>query len=217
MKYLVFVLSFALLGWKAKEPVKIVFFGDSITQMGVQPKGYVTEIQKHIAEKHPGQYEAVGAGISGNKVYDLYFRFEEMLELKPDVVVFYIGINDVWHKQGAGTGTDADKFTRFYEKMIEKLKAQNIKVVLCTPSVIGERTDASNPQDGDLNYYSGIIRNLAQKHGLDLVDLRKEFLEYNRKNNPENADRGILTTDRVHLNEKGNAFVAEQMIKVLFK
>ncbi len=216
MRYLL-LLSFALFGWKAKDPVRIVFFGDSITQLGVQPKGYVSEIQQYIAQKHPGQYEAVGAGISGNKVYDLYFRFEEMLELKPDVVVFYIGINDVWHKQGAGTGTDTDKFTRFYERMIERLKAQNIQVVLCTPSVIGERTDASNPQDGDLNFYSGIVRNLARKHGLDLVDLRKEFLEYNLKHNPDNADRGILTNDRVHLNEQGNAFVAEQMIKVLFK
>ena len=217
MRYLVFVLSFVLLGWKPKDPVKIVFFGDSITQLGVQPKGYVSEIQKYITENLPGRYEAIGAGISGNKVYDLYFRFEEMLALKPDVVVFYIGINDVWHKQGAGTGTDADKYTRFYEKMIEKLKAQNIKVVVCTPSVIGERTDSSNPQDGDLNFYSGIVRNLAAKHGLDLVDLRKEFLAYNLKNNPDNADRGILTNDRVHLNERGNAFVAEQMIKVLFR
>lgn len=216
MKYLL-LLSFALLAWKAKDPVKIVFFGDSITQAGVQPGGYITEIQQHIAKNYPGQYEAVGSGIGGNKVYDLYFRFEEMLELKPDVVVFYVGINDVWHKQGAGTGTDADKFTRFYERMIERLKAKNIKVVLATPSVIGERTDASNPQDGDLNFYAGIIRNLAQKHGLAVVDLRREFLEYNRKNNPQNAEKGILTTDRVHLNEKGNAFVAEQMMKVLFK
>lgn len=216
MRYLL-LLSFALFAWKAKDPVKIVFFGDSITQAGVQPKGYVSVIQQYIAQKYPGQYEAIGAGISGNKIYDLYFRFEEMLELKPDVVVFYIGINDVWHKQSAGTGTDVDRFTRFYERMIERLKAKNIRVVLATPSVIGERTDASNPQDGDLNYYAGIVRNLAQKHGLDLVDLRREFLEYDRKNNPENAEKGILTTDRVHLNEKGNAFVAEQMIKVLFK
>jgi len=216
MRYLL-LLSFALFAWKAKDPVRVVFFGDSITQAGVQPKGYITEIQQYIAKNLPGQYEAIGAGVSGNKVYDLYLRFEEMLDLKPDVVVFYIGINDVWHKQSSGTGTDADKFTRFYEKMIDKLKARNIKVVLATPSVIGERTDASNPQDGDLNYYSGIVRSLAQKHGLELVDLRKEFLEYNLKNNPQNAEKGILTTDRVHLNEKGNAFVAEQMIKVLFK
>ena len=216
MKYIL-LLSLALFAWKAKDPVKIVFFGDSITEAGVQPQGYITQIQQYIAKNHPGEYEAVGSGIGGNKVYDLYFRFEEMLALKPEVVVFYIGINDVWHKQSAGTGTDADKFTRFYEKMISELKKRNVRVVLATPSVIGERIDASNPQDGDLNYYAGIIRSLAEKHRLDLVDLRKAFLEYNLQHNPANAEKGILTSDRVHLNEKGNTLVAEQMMKVLFK
>jgi lysophospholipase L1-like esterase len=34
-------------------------------------------------------------------------------------------------------------------------------------------------------------------------------------NNPTNAEKGILTNDRVHLNAKGNAFVAEAMWKAL--
>jgi lysophospholipase L1-like esterase len=48
-----------------------------------------------------------------------------------------------------------------------------------------------------------------------LVDLRKDFTEYEQKNNPENKESGILTVDRVHLNDKGNAFVAEKMMEVL--
>jgi lysophospholipase L1-like esterase len=86
---------------------------------------------------------------------------------------------------------------------------------LCTPATIGEKTDFSNQQDGDMNNYSNIIRGLAAKNNLPLVDLRKEFLEYNLKNNPENKDRGILTTDRVHLNELGNQFVADKMLPVI--
>ena len=50
---------------------------------------------------------------------------------------------------------------------------------------------------------------------LQLVDLRKSFLEYNLNNNPENKDRGILTTDRVHLNAKGNQLVADEMWKMI--
>jgi hypothetical protein len=56
-------------------------------------------------------------------------------------------------------------------------------VILCTPAAIGEKTDYSNPQDGDMNHYSNIIRNIASKNKLPLVDLRKSFLEYNLKNN----------------------------------
>jgi lysophospholipase L1-like esterase len=69
--------------------------------------------------------------------------------------------------------------------------------------------------DGDLNRYSQMIRDLASKYGCRLVDLRKAFLEYNRVNNPDNKESGILTTDRVHLNPKGNQLLADLMFKGL--
>ena len=161
-------------------------------------------------------YELAGSGISGNKIYDLYLRLDEdVLSKKPDMVVMYIGVNDVWHKRNAGTGTDPDKFEKFYTAIIKKLAVNNIKAVLCTPAVIGEKTDFSNEQDGDLNKYSNIIRSIADKNNLPIIDLRKIFLDYNLKNNPSNKESGILTTDRVHLNAKGNQLVAEEMLKVI--
>lgn len=167
-------------------------------------------------EGKAGSYEFIGAGIGGNKVYDLYLRMEnDVLAKDPDVVVIYIGVNDVWHKSSSGTGTDADKFEKFYQAIIEKLKSKNIKIVVCTPAAIGEKTDFSNPQDGDMNEYSNIIRRIAKKNELRIVDLRKAFLDYNSKNNLDNKDRGILTTDRVHLNAKGNQLVADEMWKVI--
>lgn len=196
---------------------KVIFFGDSITQAGVKPNGYIDVLNNLLKEQQlDAQYELVGAGIGGNKVYDLYLRMEEdVLKQNPDIVVVYIGVNDVWHKQSSGTGTDADKFVKFYAAILAKLKAQNIKVILATPAVIGERTDFSNQLDGDLNRYSNIIRDIAAKEKLPLVDLRKAFLDYNVKNNPENKDQGILTTDRVHLNDAGNKLVAEAMWNVI--
>lgn len=196
---------------------KVIFFGDSITQAGVKPNGYIDVLNTMLKEqKLDAQYELVGAGIGGNKVYDLYLRMEDdVLKQNPDIVVVYIGVNDVWHKQSSGTGTDADKFVRFYNAILAKLKAQNIKVVIATPAVIGERTDFSNQLDGDLNRYSNIIREIASKENLPLVDLRKAFLDYNRKNNPENKEQGILTSDRVHLNDAGNKLVADAMWNVI--
>ena len=99
--------------------------------------------------------------------------------------------------------------------MIDKIRAKNAKIILCTPAVIGEKTDGSNQQDGDLTEYSKIIRGLAQKNALPLVDLRKAFIDYNNKNNKENKDRGILTTDRVHLNAIGNQLVADEIWKAI--
>jgi lysophospholipase L1-like esterase len=196
---------------------KVIFFGDSITQAAVKNDGYIVKIQELATnEKLADKFEFVGAGIGGNKVYDLYLRMEnDVLSKNPDIVVVYIGVNDVWHKRTYGTGTDADKFELFYTALIKKLQEKNIKVVLATPAAIGEKTDFSNELDGDLNKYSNIIRDLAKKNNLSLVDLRQAFLDYNRKFNTENKESGILTSDRVHLNAKGNQFVAEEMWKVI--
>ncbi len=197
--------------------MKIVFFGDSITQAGVQPKGYITKLDSIFKQTNlPDSYELIGAGIGGNKVYDLYLRMEEdVLSKNPDVVVIYVGINDVWHKSTHGTGTDADKFEKFYRAIITKMQDKNIKVIVCTPSVIGEKNDSSNQQDGDLNQYSKIIRQIAKDFTIPVCDLRMAFSEYLKTNNPANGEKGILTVDRVHLNEKGNLFVATQMWNAL--
>jgi len=201
------------------KPKRVVFFGDSITEAGAKPGGYIVKLGEALTKKGAAdQFELIGAGIGGNKVYDLYLRMDSDVMMKnPDVVVIWIGVNDVWHKQMFGTGTDPDKFEKFYNAIIKKLQAKNIKVILCTPAAIGEKTDYTNSLDGDLNKYSQIIRNIAANNHCDLVDLRKIFLDYDLKNNPDNKESGILTRDRVHLNDEGNQLVAEKMMEALLK
>ena len=211
------LLLTTLTSFMVQQKKKIVFFGDSITRAGAEPGGYILKVGELAAKDNKAdQFDFIGSGLGGNKIYDLYLRFEDdVLSKNPDVVIIYVGVNDVWHKRSYGTGTDADKFEKFYSALIKKFQAKNIKVMICTPAVIGERTDNSNELDGDLNQYSNIIRGLAGKNNLPLIDLRKSFLEYNLKFNTENKESGILTSDRVHLNEKGNQLVAEEMWKAI--
>ncbi len=131
------------------------------------------------------------------------------------MVVIFIGVNDVWHKKTHGTGTDANDFETHYEATIKKLKVSNCKIILCTPTVIGEKVNGSNELDYELNKYSDTIRNIASNHNLPLVDLRQAFLTHDFTNNSADEQAGILTTDGVHLNEAGNQLVAEEMWKVL--
>ncbi len=216
-KIFLIAIAYAFLSLMPQKKNKVIFFGDSITQSGAQPGGYITRIDSMCKKENKSdQYEFIGAGISGNKVYDLYLRTEDdVLSKNPDVVLIYIGVNDVWHKRTSGTGTDADKFEKFYQAIINKLKSKGSKVILVTPAAIGEKTDFSNEQDGDLNRYCNIIRGIAAKNNLPLVDLRKKLLEYNLQHNPENKEKGILTTDGVHLNATGNQFVADAMWAVI--
>jgi lysophospholipase L1-like esterase len=66
-----------------------------------------------------------------------------------------------------------------------------------------------------LEEYAAISRNVAKDCGVQLLDLRKAFLDYEKANNKENKPKDVLTRDGVHLGKEGNAFVAGEMLKVL--
>jgi lysophospholipase L1-like esterase len=195
------------------KPKKIIFFGDSITQQGVKPGGYVDLIRKKLDSS---KYEVIGAGIGGNKVYDLYLRMEDdVLVKKPDVVVIYIGVNDVWHKLTSKTGTDQNKFVKFYQGLINKIQGGGAKVILCTPAVIGEKKNGANEMDSELDKYAAEIRTLATKNNLPLCDFRKLFTDYDLQNNTEDVAKGVLTVDGVHMNPKGNQLLADQLFPLV--
>jgi lysophospholipase L1-like esterase len=194
----------------------IVFLGDSITQLGDDPGGYVSLVRDTLAVRHPDMnLEVTGAGISGNKVPDLQERLAtDVIALKPSVVFIYIGINDVWHSTMAWGGTPQDRFEEGLTGIIDRITAAGAQAVLCTPTVIGERHDGTNPLDGMLDEYAGISRRVARETGIPLLDLRKFFLKHLRAHNIENLEEGILTGDGVHLNAAGNRLVAGEVLHV---
>ena len=207
---IVFLSAFTVMQKK-----KIIFFGDSITQAGVAPNGYITLLQQMLVKNGKDKaFDLIGAGIGGNKIYDLYLRLEDdVLSKKPDLVFIYVGINDVWHKRSYGTGTDPDKFEKFYNKIIDKIQSTGAKVVICTPTVVGEKKGYVNELDGDLNKYSEIVRQIAKNKKVELIDLHKTIVDYINAHNPENKNSGILTTDGVHMHDDGNRFFAAQFWK----
>src|ERR671912_766744 len=96
---LLIVTVLMLMALNRQDKIKVIFFGDSITQAGVNPGGYVKRIDSMARGQGKMNYDFVGAGIGGNKIYDLYLRMEDdVLSKNPNVVVLYIGVNDVWHK-----------------------------------------------------------------------------------------------------------------------
>ncbi len=197
---------------------RIIFFGDSITQLGIKPKGYVTIIQDSLrALRGEINAKVIGAGISGNKVTDLQKRLQyDVLDKKPTVVVIYIGINDVWHYALPNLkGTPKEEFESGLKEIIAAIQITGARVILCTPSVVGEKNDGTNPQDVMLDQYSVISRRVAKETGSRLCDLRKMFTEYLKSHNLGNEEKGILTYDRVHLSDDGNRFVAEQLLNIL--
>ena len=207
---------------------KVIFLGDSITQNAVinseKFKGFISLLEENIDQNT----ELIGKGIGGDKVSDLLTRYrDDVIKLNPDMVFIYIGINDVWHKYDYGTGTDIDLYENGLRQIITDLKENGVKVILCTPTVIGENKgeftlvnqfkdiETMEIMNNDLDDYSDIIRKLSREFDTKLLDLRKIFMQYISENNPENKSKGVLTTDGVHLNNIGSKLIADEMIKFI--
>jgi len=197
---------------------QVVFLGDSITQNGrTLELGFINLIEEKIDSE---KFNLIGKGISGDKVSDLLVRYEEdVLAQNPDIVFIYIGINDVWHSYDLGKGSDIDFYEKGLRKIIEDIKRRGAKIILCTPTLIGERVTFEDETeikiDKELDAFSGVVRNLASEFNTELLDLRKIFKDYIAKNNKNNDYQDYLTNDGVHLNDEGNRLIAEKMLSYI--
>lgn len=108
---------------KQERKDRILFFGDSITQMGANNGGYTDLLKKNLEKNGMAeQYEIIASGVGYNKVYDLYLRMDDdVLAKKPDKVFIWIGVNVVGHKV-TGTGTDPDKFENFTKQLFKRCR-----------------------------------------------------------------------------------------------
>ena len=120
-----------------------------------------------------------------------------------------------------------DPYENGLRKIITDLKNKGSRVILCTPTVIGENKgeftlvnefkdiETMEIMNGDLDAYSDVIRKLASELNTDLLDLREIFMNYISENNPNNESSGITTYDGVHLNDLGNKLIADEMIRFI--
>ena len=197
---------------------QVVFLGDSITEEGrTLELGFLNLIEETL---DANKFNIIGKGISGDKVSDLLVRYEEdVLAQDPDIVFIYIGINDVWHTYDVGKGSDIDFYEKGLRKIITDIKRRNAKIILCTPTVIGELVNFKDAmeikRDQELDAFSGVVRNLASEFNTELLDLRTIFKDYIIQNNKTNDYQGFLTDDGVHLNDFGNQLIAEKMLEYI--
>ena len=230
MRKIIFLISALLLAscddMTENQSTKIIFLGDSITEQGESfDDGFISLLRQNLSQE---EFELVGKGIGGHKVSNLLTRYKaDVIDLNPDIVFIYIGINDVWHKYDFGTGSDIDLYERGLKTIISDIKSLGSKIVLCTPTVIGENTgdfelgnqfkdvETMEKMNGDLDKFSEVVRKLSHEYETELLDLRKIFMDYLAENNINNEAAGILTSDGVHLNELGNKLIADQMIKFI--
>src|SRR5215469_12482239 len=68
------VLIFSFLRERTPKTKRVIFFGDSLTEFGLHRDGYITVMKRMLKQQGITDYDLFGAGVSGNKVPDLYAR-----------------------------------------------------------------------------------------------------------------------------------------------
>ncbi len=204
--------------WGQVTPLKpddrIIFLGDANTKSGEQPNGYLSLLEGELKKTDKFKnVKIIGQGVNGDKVPNLESRLEkDAINWKPTVVVIYIGVNDVWHIKSS-KGTKKDIYEDGLRRIIKRINTAGARVILCTPATLGEKVDGTNPLDESLEEYCEISRKVAADTKSQLLDLRVLFIEFLKKKNLFNFEKGVLTTDGVHLTELGHRFVAEKMLE----
>ncbi len=203
----------------------ILFQGDSITdgnrlkdnewdlnhQMG---HGYAYIVNGTLGAKFPEKnLKFINKGISGNRICDLYARWnEDAIRIKPDILSILIGINDWEQIRCHGKGSDAVSFEKIYRQLLDDAKNNNpdIKFVLIEPFglPVGER--GKNPEEmfSLLKGYQDATKRVAEDYGAIFIPLQEKFNELSEKYSPE-----YWNWDGVHPTVCGHQIIAEEWMK----
>lgn len=202
--------------------MKIVFYGDSITDCGRNREGdgnlaygagYVMQAAGRLFEKNPKGYEIINTGINGNRIVDLYSRIKaDLWNHEPDVISILIGVNDISHEVYNRNGVELERFERIYDMLLEDTKKvlPRVKIMLCEPFVLEGTITAENMDKfGELKKYSTAIKKLSEKHGCYFVPLQDMISELGEK-----YGNKFILRDGVHPTVHGAVFLAKKWLSV---
>lgn len=203
----------------------ILFQGDSITdgnrvktnewdlnhQMG---HGYAFIINAKLGCEYPEKdFRFVNRGISGNRIADLYGRWQEdTLKFAPDILSILIGVNDVHFYLENGSGSLAERYEKIYQLLIDETidKKADTKIVICEPFAL--------PATGKEDRYNEVMKHLipiqqkakiiAERNNAIFVPLQKKFEEEAEKYGNE-----YWIWDGVHPTVCGHQLIADEWLK----
>ena len=176
----------------AADEVRVVFMGDSITE-GWGMKATATTPGR--GEFFPGK-PYLNRGISGQTTPQMLVRFrQDVIALKPKVVVMLAGTNDIAENTGKET---LEEIGNNIASMSDLARANGIRVVLCSVLPASEfwwhKGLEPAPKIKALNAW---IKDYAAKNGLVYVDY------YTSMANEEGGLKTELSPDGVHPNKAG--------------
>lgn len=172
------------------DPARIVFMGDSITDMW--------KLEKHFSGK-----SYINRGISGQTTPQMLVRmYPDVINLKPAAIVILAGTNDIARNTGAET---LEMIQDNFRAMVELAKGHSINVVLCSVTPVSDyalrkQTDQRPP--AEIRRLNDWLKKFAEQINAQFVDYYSAVVD----------DKGFLkeeySMDGLHPNEKGYDLMA---------
>lgn len=185
--------------------VKVLAIGSSST-VGVGASSpaasYVAKLETTLEGSFKGMnFDVVGRGMSGEVAEGAAGRMKrEVEDTKPDLVVWQVGTNDALRH------VSIDGFKACLKRTLTWLLENRIDVVLI------------DPQYGDVltkdEYYERVvtaIAEVAREARVLLVDRFEAMRELQR----DRGDTFYLSSDNLHLNDRGHRCMAEQLARAI--
>lgn len=164
------------------------------------------------AEQQPVFYNR---GISGNRVSDLYARWnEDAISLNPSLISILIGVNDAWRTMSGEPSGVTDRFERAYRHVLEETKEvlPNAGLVLCEPFILNTGAPSRNWEAWSeiLTAYQQTVRELAEQFDAVFVPLQEVLDKACHR-----ADASYWLWDGVHPTAAGHELIARQWLSVV--
>jgi len=171
----------------------IVFLGDSITE-GFRVKEYFPDLN------------VINRGISGDKIggwqyYGILDRLDtSVFNLKPKALFILIGINDIvfWD-------TPEPEMEKGYHAVFAELKRGAHGVEIYIQSLLPTSGEEFGRFNVKINIWNTKIQSMVLEYGFVYLDIATVFMDEMGDMNKE------MTTDGLHLNEKGYDLWAESI------
>ncbi len=178
---------------------KVVFMGNSITDC------WVDSVPQFFAENN-----FIGRGISGQVSSQMLVRFQEdVINLRPKVVVICCGTNDIAQNNGY---ISLEHILQNIKSMCELARANNIKPIVCStlPAKAFKWRPEMKPAN-DIVALNEMIKAYAKENKIPYVDYHSALKD------EENGLPRKYSKDGVHPNAQGYAVMESVIMPILKK
>lgn len=205
-----------------KKDSKVLFIGDSITDVrfnsrkrfSIKGKNiYALQLKKRM-KKHSNHIKVEIKGIASNRTYHLYDRLtNDCINLKPDVIVMLIGVNDAWENYVP------DQYPPLLRPMephireiYRRLKAElpDTRILYLMPFMI-DTVKEKLPFHKTLDEFRNVLKDIAIENGASVIDMQAVFNEAQKTVEPKK-----LAVDGIHPTNLGHKVMADA-IEELFE